>query len=63
MNQNQLTKLKGRFLNMLTQLGGASLALGNTTEEQQVKTKVLQATALVREALDMCDRIQTREVT
>ena len=63
MNQNQLTKLKGRFLNMLTQLGGAPLALGNTTEEQQVKTKVLQATALVKEALDMCDKIQTREVT
>ena len=63
MNQNQLTKFKGRLLNMLTQLGGASLVLGKTTEEQQINTKILQANALIKEALKMCDNVKTREVT
>lgn len=63
MNQNQLTKFKGRLLNMLTQLGGASLTLGKSTTEQQINTKILQATKLVRDALDMSDGIETREVT
>lgn len=62
-NLNQLTKFKNRLLNIQTQLQGGSLALGKSTTEQQINTKLLQATKLVKDALEMSDGIETKEVT
>lgn len=63
MNENQLVKFKNRLLNIQTQLQGGTLGLGKATTEEQIKTKLLSATKLVKEAFEMCDGIETKEVT
>ena len=63
MNENQLVKFKNRLLNIQTQLQGGTLGLGKATTEEQIKTKLLMATKLVKEAFEMSDEIETREVT
>lgn len=63
MNENQLIKFKNRLLNIQTQLQGGILGLGKATTEEQIKTKLLTATKLVKEAFEMSDGIETREVT
>lgn len=62
MNENQLVKFKNRLLNIQTQLQGGCLACGKDTKEEQIKSKLLYATQLVREAFEMTDEIRTREV-
>ncbi len=62
MNENQLVKFKNRLLNIQTQLQGGCLACGKDTKEEQIKSKLLYATQLVREAFEMTDEIKTREV-
>ena len=63
MNENQLVKFKNRLLNIQTQLQGGTLGLGKATTEEQIKTKLLSATKLVKEAFEMCDGLETKEVT
>lgn len=62
MNENQLVKFKNRLLNIQTQLQGGCLACGKDTKEEQIKSKLLYATQLVREAFEMTDEIRVREV-
>lgn len=62
MNENQHTKFKNRLLNIQTQIQSGSNLLGKATIEEQIKTKLLQASKLIRNAYDMTDGIVTREV-
>ena len=61
MTENQLIKLKGRLLNVQTQLNGASLLLSKG--EPFINSKLQDANKLVTEALRMCDSIKTHEPT
>ena len=63
MNENQLVKFKNRLLNIQTQLQGGTLALGKDTKEEQIKSKLLYATQLVKEAFEMTDEIRTKEIS
>lgn len=62
MNENQHTKFKNRLLNIQTQIQSGANLLGKATIEEQIKTKLLQASKLIRDAYDMTDGIVTREV-
>lgn len=62
MNENQHTKFKNRLLNIQTQIQSGANILGKATIEEQIKTKLLQASKLIRDAYDMTDGIVTREV-
>lgn len=62
MNENQHTKFKNRLLNIQAQIQSGANLLGKATIEEQIKTKLLQASKLIRDAYDMTDGIVTREV-
>ena len=61
MTENQLNKLKGRLLNVQTQLNGASILLSKG--EPLINSKIQDANKLVAEAFKMCDTIKTMEVS
>lgn len=61
MTENQLNKLKGRLLNIQTQLKGASLLLEKG--EPLMNSKVHEADKLVAETLKMCETVKTKEIT
>ena len=60
MTENQLTKLKGRLLNIQTQLNGASLLLSKG--EPLINSKIQDANKLIDEAFKMCESVKTKEV-
>lgn len=62
MNENQLMKFKNRLLNVQTQIQGGTLGLGKSTVEQQINTKLLMAVKLIKDAYDMTDGIETKEL-
>lgn len=61
MTENQLTKLKGRLMNVQTQLKGASLLLSKG--EPLINSKITEANKLVDAALKMCESVKTYEPT
>lgn len=61
MTENQLNKLKGRLLNVQTQLNGASILLSKG--EPLINSKIQDANKLVAEAFKMCDTIKTQEIS
>lgn len=61
MNENQLNKLKGRLLNVQTQLSGASILLEKC--DPLINSKIQQANKIVAEAFEMCKTIRTVEVS
>lgn len=60
MTENQLNKLKGRLLNVQTQLNGASLLLAKG--EPLINSKVQDAIKLVADIFQECDKIKTHEI-
>lgn len=60
MNENQLNKLKGRLLNVQTQLTGASILLEKC--DPLVNSKIQQANKLVAEAFEMSKSIKPVEI-
>ena len=60
MTENQLNKLKGRLLNIQTQLNGASLLLSKG--EPFINSKVQEANKIVAEIFEMCEHVKTEEV-
>ena len=61
MTENQLNKLRGRLLNIQTQLNGASLLLEKG--EPMINSKVMDALKIVKDVYGMCDTIRTEEQT
>lgn len=59
MTENQVTKLKGRLLNIQTQLNGASILLSKG--EPVMNAKVQEANKIVNELFTMCDSIKIVE--
>lgn len=59
MTENKLTKLKGRLLNIQTQLIGASMMLAKS--EPEINAKIQDANKLVADAFKICDTIKTQE--
>ena len=57
MTENQLNKLKGRLLNIQTQLVGASAVLGKS--EPILNSKIQDANKLIADVLKGCDSIKT----
>lgn len=60
MTENQLNKLRGRLLNIQTQLNGASLLLSKG--EPFINSKVQEANKIVAEIFEMCEHVKTEEV-
>lgn len=60
MTENQLVKLKGRLLNIQTQLNGASLLLSKN--EPTINSMIQEANKIVSDALIKCDSIVTKEI-
>jgi len=59
MTENQLNKLKGRLLNVQTQLAGASILLAKN--DPLINSKVQDALKTVKDVYGMCDTIKTEE--
>ena len=60
MTENQLNKLKGRLLNIQTQINGACILLSK--KEPQLNSKMQEANKIIADALIACESIKTEEV-
>lgn len=59
MTENQLNKLKGRLLNVQTQLAGAGVLLAKN--DPLINSKVQDALKIVKDVYGMCDTIKPEE--
>lgn len=60
MTENQLTKLKGRLLNIQTQINGASLLLSKS--EPEINSMMQEANKIISDVMIKCESIKTKEV-
>lgn len=60
MTENQLTKLKGRLLNIQTQINGASILLSKS--EPEINSMMQEANKIVADVLIKCDSIKPVEI-
>lgn len=60
MTENQLNKLKGRLLNIQTQINGACILLSK--KEPHLNSKMQEANKIIADALIECESIKTEEV-
>ena len=61
MTENQLTKLKGRLLNIQTQINGASLLLSKN--EPEINSMIQEANKIIADVMIKCESIKTQEIT
>lgn len=60
MTENQLTKLKGRLLNIQTQINGASILLSKS--EPQINSMMQEANKIISDVMIKCESIKTQEI-
>lgn len=60
MTENQLNKLKGRLLNVQTQINGASILLSKN--EPALNSKIQEANKIIADVLIACESIKTLEI-
>ena len=60
MTENQLTKLKGRLLNIQTQINGASILLSKN--EPEINSMIQEANKIIADVMIKCESIKTQEV-
>ena len=60
MTENQLTKLKGRLLNIQTQINGASILLSKS--EPEINSMMQEANKIISDAMIKCEAIKTQEI-
>lgn len=60
MTENQLTKLKGRLLNIQTQINGASILLSKN--EPEINGMIQEANKIIADVMIKCESIKTQEV-
>ena len=60
MTENQLTKLKGRLLNIQTQINGASILLSKN--EPEINGMMQEANKIISDVMIKCESIKTQEV-
>ena len=60
MTENQLTKLKGRLLNIQTQINGASILLSKN--EPEINSMMQEANKIISDVMIKCESIKTKEV-
>ena len=60
MTENQLTKLKGRLLNIQTQINGASILLSKN--EPEINSMMQEANKIISDVMIKCETIKTQEI-
>ena len=60
MTENQLTKLKGRLLNIQTQINGASILLSKN--EPEINSMMQEANKIISDVMIKCESIKTKEI-
>lgn len=60
MTENQLNKLKGRLLNIQTQINGASILLSKN--EPEINSMMQEANKIISDVMIKCESIRTEEI-